>query len=98
MTMSASVVLSSLPRDAHRALADAEAVDTGKGKKLRHVGITLEIANRLILTRNLCPRLTLNSDCSLSASSFSSYSEESGFQDQCVAEIRNRCQVPQEEA
>ncbi|GIJ89581.1 ubiquitin-like protein [Aspergillus pseudoviridinutans] len=30
MTMSASVVLSSLPRDAHRALADAEAVDTGK--------------------------------------------------------------------
>ncbi|EDP49485.1 Ubiquitin-like protein [Aspergillus fumigatus] len=30
ITMSASVVLSSLPRDAHRALADAEAVDTGK--------------------------------------------------------------------
>nr|A1CTJ1.2 RecName: Full=Ubiquitin-like protein ATG12; AltName: Full=Autophagy-related protein 12 [Aspergillus clavatus NRRL 1] len=30
LTMSASVVLSSLPRDAHRALADAEAVDTGK--------------------------------------------------------------------
>ena len=32
MTMSASVVLTSLPRDAHQALADAEAVDTGKGK------------------------------------------------------------------
>lgn len=31
MTMSASVVLTSLPRDAHQALADAEAVDTGKG-------------------------------------------------------------------
>ncbi|RAK95001.1 ubiquitin-like protein ATG12 [Aspergillus ibericus CBS 121593] len=30
MTMSASVVLTSLPRDAHQALADAEAVDTGK--------------------------------------------------------------------
>lgn len=32
ITMSASVVLSSLPRDAHRALVDAEAVDTGKGE------------------------------------------------------------------
>ncbi|RMJ24359.1 hypothetical protein PHISP_04760 [Aspergillus sp. HF37] len=30
LTMSASVVLSSLPRDAHKALADVEAVDTGK--------------------------------------------------------------------
>jgi ubiquitin-like protein ATG12 len=32
LTMSASVVLTGLPRDAHQALADAEAVDTGKGK------------------------------------------------------------------
>ena len=32
LTMSASVVLTSLPRDAHQALADAEAVDKGKGK------------------------------------------------------------------
>lgn len=32
MTMSASVVLSSLPRDAHQALADVEAIDTGKGE------------------------------------------------------------------
>ncbi|KJK63541.1 Ubiquitin-like autophagy protein Apg12 [Aspergillus parasiticus SU-1] len=30
LTMSASVVLTSLPRDAHQALADAEAVDKGK--------------------------------------------------------------------
>ncbi|OJJ86182.1 ubiquitin-like protein ATG12 [Aspergillus glaucus CBS 516.65] len=30
MTMSASVVLTSLPRDAHQALADAENIDTGK--------------------------------------------------------------------
>ncbi|RJE25916.1 hypothetical protein PHISCL_01758 [Aspergillus sclerotialis] len=30
LTMSASVVLSSLPRDAHKALADVEAVDIGK--------------------------------------------------------------------
>ncbi|KAF5866641.1 Ubiquitin-like protein [Aspergillus alliaceus] len=30
LTMSASMVLTSLPRDAHQALADAEAVDTGK--------------------------------------------------------------------
>lgn len=32
LTMSASVVLTSLPRDAHQALADVEAVDKGKGK------------------------------------------------------------------
>ncbi|OJK02627.1 hypothetical protein ASPACDRAFT_39937 [Aspergillus aculeatus ATCC 16872] len=32
MNLSASVVLTSLPRDAHQALADAEAVDKGKGK------------------------------------------------------------------
>jgi len=32
LTMSASVVLSGLPRDAHKALADAEAIDTGKGR------------------------------------------------------------------
>ena len=31
LTMSASVVLTALPRDAHQALADAEAIDTGKG-------------------------------------------------------------------
>lgn len=31
LTMSASVVLAGLPQDAHRALADAEAIDVGKG-------------------------------------------------------------------
>lgn len=31
LTMSASVVLTGLPQDAHRALADAEAIDVGKG-------------------------------------------------------------------
>lgn len=31
LTMAASVVLTGLPRDAHRALADAEAIDMGKG-------------------------------------------------------------------
>ncbi|BDD56682.1 Ubiquitin-like protein [Monascus purpureus] len=30
LTMSASVVLTSLPRDAHQALADVEAIDKGK--------------------------------------------------------------------
>ena len=35
MTMTASVVLTSLPPDAHQALADAEAVDTGKGELLQ---------------------------------------------------------------
>lgn len=32
MTMSASAVLTSLPRDAHQALADAEAIDTAKSE------------------------------------------------------------------
>lgn len=31
LTMSASVVLTGLPRDAHEALADVEAIDKGKG-------------------------------------------------------------------
>lgn len=31
MNMSASVMLTSLPRDAHQALADVEAIDAGKG-------------------------------------------------------------------
>jgi ubiquitin-like protein ATG12 len=30
--MSASVVLTGLPKDAHQALADVEAIDAGKGK------------------------------------------------------------------
>lgn len=32
LNMTASVVLTGLPRDAHQALADVEAVDAGKGK------------------------------------------------------------------
>lgn len=60
--------------------------------------VILWIINRLAPTWNLRPRLTLNSDSSLSASSFSTYSEESRFQDQCVPEIRNCRQIPQEEA
>lgn len=31
LTMSASVVLTALPPDAHQALADVEDIDTGKG-------------------------------------------------------------------
>ena len=37
LTMSASVVLSSLPRDAHKALADVEAIDMGKGKDMHPI-------------------------------------------------------------
>jgi ubiquitin-like protein ATG12 len=33
LTMSASVVLTGLPRDAHQALADVEAIDAGKGEE-----------------------------------------------------------------
>jgi hypothetical protein len=31
MNMTASVMLTGLPRDAHQALADVEAIDAGKG-------------------------------------------------------------------
>ncbi|KAJ5090144.1 Ubiquitin-like protein ATG12 [Penicillium argentinense] len=33
MNMTASVILTGLPTDAHQALADVEAIDTGKGKE-----------------------------------------------------------------
>ena len=42
LTMSASVVLTSLPRDAHQALADAEAVDTGKGRSIYAISLGLQ--------------------------------------------------------
>lgn len=32
MNMSASVMLTNLPRDAHEALADVESIDSGKGR------------------------------------------------------------------
>lgn len=32
MNMTASVMLTGLPRDAHQALADVEAIDAGKGE------------------------------------------------------------------
>lgn len=37
MNMTASVMLTGLPRDAHQALADVEAIDAGKGKKICQV-------------------------------------------------------------
>lgn len=42
MTMTASVVLTSLPRDAHQALADAEAIDAGKGELLHTLLVLYE--------------------------------------------------------
>lgn len=33
MNMTASVMLTGLPRDAHQALADVEAIDAGKGRR-----------------------------------------------------------------
>jgi ubiquitin-like protein ATG12 len=50
--MSASVVLTSLPRDAHQALADAEAIDTGKGMNdivLRQLPFTFIASNAKLL-------------------------------------------------
>lgn len=43
MTMSASVLLTSLPRDAHQALADAEAIDTGKGASAQLRALSVSI-------------------------------------------------------
>jgi hypothetical protein len=38
MNMTASVMLTGLPRDAHQALADVEVIDAGKGKEPRSEG------------------------------------------------------------
>lgn len=47
MTMSASVVLTSLPRDAHQALADAENIDTGKG--MPRIFLERKMSKRIVL-------------------------------------------------
>lgn len=68
MTMTASVVLTSLPRDAHQALADAEAIDAGKGQLLSAVKCnTWQMSN------------IQNSHGSLPASPIGSDFEESGI-------------------
>jgi hypothetical protein len=46
MNMSASVMLTGLPRDAHQALADVEAIDAGKGTTV-HLCMFLSRKNRV---------------------------------------------------
>lgn len=75
MTMTASVVLTSLPRDAHQALTDTEAIDAGKGWLLHTLGAL----------RDGC--LTSSSHGSLPASPISTDFEEPGIQNQCIAEV-----------
>lgn len=40
MNMTASVMLTGLPRDAHQALADVEVIDAGKGEMIFLRGIS----------------------------------------------------------
>jgi hypothetical protein len=51
MNMTASVMLTGLPRDAHLALADVEAIDTGKGKHQPKLFVPLTTQ-----TNNIIPR------------------------------------------
>lgn len=50
MNMTASVILTGLPRDAHQALADVEAIDAGKG---RSPSFTDEAFESINLSRNM---------------------------------------------
>lgn len=52
LTMAASVVLTGLPKDAHQALTDVEAIDSGKGMRL-----SLPITMLLALFYILGPRI-----------------------------------------
>lgn len=53
MNMSASVMLTGLPRDAHQALADVEAIDAGKGKLHTRLDIFHEALHFLSLSFQL---------------------------------------------
>lgn len=88
MTMSASVVLTSLPRDAHQALADAEAVDTGK---------SMYTPSYAYLSDSRNVHLTVCSHGSLSPTSISANSQKPGLQNQCLPEVRDGSQVSEEE-
>ena len=88
MTMSASVVLTSLPRDAHQALADAEAVDTGK---------SMDYPSYAYLSDSSNVNLTMRSHGSLSSTSISANSQKPGLQNQCLAEVRDSRQVSEKE-
>ncbi|KAJ5168576.1 Ubiquitin-like protein ATG12, partial [Penicillium canariense] len=46
MNMTASVMLTGLPRDAHRALADVEAIDAGKGRTSSHLPSASNLSRR----------------------------------------------------
>lgn len=78
LTMSASVVLTSLPRDAHQALADVEAIDKGKGKystlNWRFILQSLYVE----YTARACSNIA-NSHSSLPSSAFSPHSQKSRF-------------------
>lgn len=86
LTLSASVILTGLPRDAHQALADAEALDSGKGT-----------INR---TGNVFQRRPAHddSDDSVPTAPFSPDSAKGRLQSQRVAKVRNRGQLSPEEA
>lgn len=82
MNMSASVVLTNLPRDATQALADVGIIDSGKGSS--------SLSTIWLMTNSPSHR-------PLPAAALSPDFEESGLQSERFTEIRNCGQVPAQE-
>lgn len=98
-------MLTGLPRDAHQALADVEAIDAGKGETYRylevlynsylyHSWLSLDLARTNSWSDVL---LTLPSHRALPASPISPDSQEPGLQSERVAEIRDRGEISSQE-
>ena len=109
MNMSASVMLTGLPRDAHQALADVEAIDAGKGKLHTRLDIFHKALHCIPLALNCIGKEILEpvhptdltddpSYRALSTSPVSPDSQESSVQGQRIAKVRNCGQVPSQEA
>lgn len=110
MNMTASVMLTGLPRDAHQALADVEAIDAGKGKAstFNNFGAYILSTISSLSTRVMLELTTslddpvlltqLSSDGPLPATPIGPHSQKPGLQDQRIAKVRDRGQVPSQKA
>jgi hypothetical protein len=90
MNMTASVMLTGLPRDAHQALADVEGIDAGKGRTpiysaavhstcfdTNDAGVSDQRLDTSTI-HDLKELTQLPSDCPLPAAPISPHSEKSG--------------------
>lgn len=87
LTMAASVILTSLPKDASSALVGAGDLPQAKGTSYVSSGLVIMITN-----------IRYTSDDSLSASRLRSTAASESVQDQCNTTLRYRCWFPTKEA